>query len=154
MSFSGRGRKRMAPGRPILASSSRQDQRWTLALPSPEAGSRYVRRAFRRALWLKLPSCRNSEDQWFPSCLSQFFRSSWDAGPEWPQACRPNREGLESARSMAKTGSGRRLTFCADGGVRLSCGDRISLPRCQRVLAACALEQSSEDPGEEAVRGR
>lgn len=56
----------------------------------------------------------------------------WDAVPE---CLRPDSDGLESARNVPKIVSGRKLTFTA------LLWRRFSLPRCQRVLAACAVHK-------------
>lgn len=77
-----------------------------------------------------------------------------------PECLSPDSEGLVSARSASKIGSGPKLTFCADGEVRRCCGDTC---HCHDVNACWQRERprmqncSEEDPdqqGEEkAVRG-
>lgn len=89
-----------------------------------------------------------------PVSLPDVFMYLRDAVPE---CLRPDSEGLESARSVSKTGSGRESIFAA------LLWRHISLPRCQRVLATCAPGQSTtaeiseedldQQGDEKAVRG-
>jgi hypothetical protein len=135
-------------GRPILASSPRQHgitvNELTLILPSPEDMLKVhlicivVEVTRLQELGRSMVPVISKTQNRGLSCLpGMLFQSGLRLAGQTV-------EGLESARSVLGIGSGRKLTFCADGRVRPSCGDTFSLPRCQRVLAACTLGQFSE----------